>query len=696
MLKDIRRQKQLWARRAAKLFAGGRVGPALAAFARKNCITVRDDLDETIRQACLDWTAEGLLTPHRTLILANTNDITHQVNQICQEHRLRAGVLQADHSIRITDEQEDAVYESRLHVHDRVLFTKNSHGSKGYGVDNGSLGTVTAINPNPFAREISVALDNGRHVRINVRKYPHLRLGYSATTYRAQGASISKVHAIVGGSFQSLPASYVQATRGVEETHFYTTAECVNESLEDVAKSPLAQQMARRPDLRLAVDLLESAPMDLRPREPRIRRRGKSRGQRTPQRPSSGSQPKPISERPAAEVSHRTAQTVEEPSVNQTELGYHPLRIASGSYTVFHGKELQVSCLGGGAAAQRNRLPPPAGYPMPYASDSIRVQRLEPVASRAYTLAEAARAGLLEIVGTGYQDHVQVLCSPGERWILTVGDSLGLVSAQDDIRLSRALYAHPSILRELERLDRVQIGLTQILPPNCLLLSLFSCLRRQASWLLPHADEPATLTRELLRRFCRLLFEDAAAREHLHWFQNQHAPVLETGAALFLNQAARSLVHRPPPPLLETLARAIARQESIEEPYNACVAAVASRFPARPSDADLARAMAPLDGLIAKAQAFFRLQRWNPFEEIAAMQLLYDAAETPIPEGAVFQPVFKHTIQLLIPRMQQFFPALRLCHYVSAFVEGRDEDVQKMGRMLREALAEARRESVGE
>jgi len=29
------------------------------------------DIEETVRQACLDWTAEGLLTPHRVLILAN-------------------------------------------------------------------------------------------------------------------------------------------------------------------------------------------------------------------------------------------------------------------------------------------------------------------------------------------------------------------------------------------------------------------------------------------------------------------------------------------------------------------------------------------------------------------------------------------------------------------------------------------------
>ena len=308
-LKDIRRQRALWARRAAKLFAAGRVGPALAAFAKKNRITVRDDIEEAVRQACLDWTAEGLLTPHRVLILANENHLTHTANQICQEHRLRAGVLQPDCSIRVTDEQEEAVYESRVYVHDRVIFTKNSRGRKGYGVDvdNGSLGTVTAIRPFTFTPEIAVVLDDGRHVRVNVSDYRHIRLGYSVSTYRAQGASIAKIHAIVGGTLQSLPSSYVQATRGVEDTFLYTTKDLLNASLENIQDSPLAKQMSRKPDLRLASDLLTDAPPSFRKRKPRIRRAAIEPSvpsvphdqQPTPVLPPQSEPPKKTSPRPA-------------------------------------------------------------------------------------------------------------------------------------------------------------------------------------------------------------------------------------------------------------------------------------------------------------------------------------------------------------------------------------------------------------
>ena len=74
-LTHIQRQKAAWARRAAKAFAQGNVREALQLFAEKHCITVRDSIEEAIQQACLDWTEEGLLTPHRAAILANTNDI---------------------------------------------------------------------------------------------------------------------------------------------------------------------------------------------------------------------------------------------------------------------------------------------------------------------------------------------------------------------------------------------------------------------------------------------------------------------------------------------------------------------------------------------------------------------------------------------------------------------------------------------
>lgn len=166
-LTEIQRQKEAWAREAAQKFAGGEPGTAMAIFAKKHRVTVRDNLEEAVKQACLDWTAEGLHTPHRALILGNTNELVETANRLCQEHRLRAGCIDSSSSVRVTDEQDDGCLESAVHVGDRVLFTRNSPRD---GVENGSLGTVLAIRHYPPA--IHAVLDDHRRVTLNVRSFP--------------------------------------------------------------------------------------------------------------------------------------------------------------------------------------------------------------------------------------------------------------------------------------------------------------------------------------------------------------------------------------------------------------------------------------------------------------------------------------------------------------------------------------------
>jgi ATP-dependent exoDNAse (exonuclease V) alpha subunit len=92
-LKKIIRQKKAWARKAARLFAEGHVGQALRLFADHKKITVRDNLEELLLQACWEWTEQGLLTPEQTLIVTNENAVAHQINLLCQEHRLKAGCI---------------------------------------------------------------------------------------------------------------------------------------------------------------------------------------------------------------------------------------------------------------------------------------------------------------------------------------------------------------------------------------------------------------------------------------------------------------------------------------------------------------------------------------------------------------------------------------------------------------------------
>lgn len=251
-LTEITRQEETWAQEAVQLFARGEPGKALAMYVKKNLVRVRQSKDEALQQLALDWTAVGLTTPERAAVIVATNEDSETANQLCQAHRIKVGCLDASQHIEIFDEDKErkTSYTNRVHVGDRVIFTRNS---KKYGVQNGSLGTVVAINQ--LRGSIAVELDSATTVIVPVKAFPHIRLGYAMTAYKAQGATFKECFVMLGGASQDLPTSYVEASRSKLTTRFYAETSVLNEYLEEVEDSPLAAQMKRRPDLFLASDL---------------------------------------------------------------------------------------------------------------------------------------------------------------------------------------------------------------------------------------------------------------------------------------------------------------------------------------------------------------------------------------------------------------------------------------------------------
>jgi conjugative relaxase-like TrwC/TraI family protein len=1064
ILKEICRQKDEWAREAATLFAEGKVGPALAMFAEHKLVTVRDDLEEVVRQACLDWTEEGLLRPDRVLILANTNKLTHAANHACQEHRLRAGCIRPSVSIAISDEQEEAVYESRIFRGDRVACTENSTGPKGYGVRNGSRGSVIEINT--FTSEIAVLLDNKKYVKINVRKYPHIRLGYAVTTYKSQGASIPRILAIVGGSLQNLPSSYVQASRAIEQTQFYTTRDLLSPSMENIAESPLAKQMSRRPDLRLATELLEAAPLDLRtpklplrkvadsilklsegerylavagmPRsfwivssptpgsvledicvfadfkrfaaavkgdpavpgkrivaiyskrkdavaaasqllEPPYRpipahapieihgmprafwlvakptpastladfcfpisfdelarlirdgldiqtlfgvcatqpdasatashlietmlqgdiaeipishsrtplnisgmpgtfwvvtmptpssrlrqvcfhtsfagllslakdrlpveaiagiygqkeaavaaavrlvkavRRPKLRNAPAvtglPQIPLAGFPPTfwvvkiptlnsntsdillecnfqqlvmhgnnglsakdiaaictdknmasdaaarllesaretrsrmvaenrippplppaiipAIAEPPAAAdiqlpppsrpaplplppLPLETATTASEPPrpltrtsppgravptpqtaqpaavaassatapqpvmpVFSADDGYQRLRLPAVTRHVTNGSFLLASCVDGGSRKHCHRPPPPPGQLMPYAADSVRVQRIVPAPSATMPLSAVTALGMFSLQGTGCQDRVQVDCNPGERWILTVSDSLGLISAQDDIAGALTLYGKPAITHQLEYLDQTENELRRFLPGQCFLLSLFSCVRREISWLLPTAADPSAVTLGCLQRLCEMLFYDPVANDLFAWFGRELRQTDEPAVFIAMQRFLQDLQYRPSEDTLRHLCYALANGLGVQDALNECVKSLRRQHPAVPSDSDFQPSITGLLRIADIMRATIAERRLSPQQQQGIFNALCNAAELtffPLPH---FFDVLAHPFQIDHQRFDGFPPLAHVWQYATNYVRGQQAEMNRKYR----------------
>jgi conjugative relaxase-like TrwC/TraI family protein len=259
-LGQIVRQKEEWARVAAKLVSQGEAGQALAMYAERGLVNVGESTDEALEMLVRDWSVRGIKRPERAPILVSTNELMEKANDMCQAERLKAGVLNKNKSAVIVDEDENhnVKYQKRIYESDRVLFTKND---RRLGVRNGFMGTV--LNVGRFGRSITVRLDSGQCVIIPVKDYKHLRLGYSITVYKAQGGTFVESYVLAGGGpQQDLPTSYVELTRSIHSTRIYTNQDLLDESLQDVEKSQLANQMSVAPDLSLASDLLDNLPPD--------------------------------------------------------------------------------------------------------------------------------------------------------------------------------------------------------------------------------------------------------------------------------------------------------------------------------------------------------------------------------------------------------------------------------------------------
>jgi ATP-dependent exoDNAse (exonuclease V) alpha subunit len=139
-----------------------------------------------------------------------------------------------------------AIGEQRLYEGDRVLFTRNR---RALGVENGNLGTVDKIERSV----LTVQLDKGRAVQLDLADYDFVQLGYACTAHKGQGVTIDRnAYVLAGGAMQDLHLSYVQASRAKEQTRFYVDR---GEAGEDLAQ--LAEAMSRDREKQLAHDQVD-------------------------------------------------------------------------------------------------------------------------------------------------------------------------------------------------------------------------------------------------------------------------------------------------------------------------------------------------------------------------------------------------------------------------------------------------------
>jgi conjugative relaxase-like TrwC/TraI family protein len=206
-LKEIRRQKDPWARDAVLEVGEGKAEHALGKSAERGLVTVAKDRREAMTRMLADWRKDSVPLEKRLMVAPSNVDVD-QLNRAAQSALKKSWSLSARH-FQIGGE--------RFHVGDRIVFTQNSAA---LGVKNGHLGTIE--NVALLDRKLTVRLDSGRAIEFQVKRYQHLKLAYCVSLHRAQGMTVyGNVYALLGGRMQDRELSYVELSRATNITRLY-------------------------------------------------------------------------------------------------------------------------------------------------------------------------------------------------------------------------------------------------------------------------------------------------------------------------------------------------------------------------------------------------------------------------------------------------------------------------------------------
>ncbi len=219
-LKEIRRQRDEWAREAVHAFADGRAEQGLRAYVERDLVTIQETRAEAVKTLVFDWKNDA--TPlEQKAIFGTTRESVRELNQAAQATRQERGEL-GNHAMEANGYK---FYEG-----DRVQFTKNS---KKLGVLNGDFGTVVKLNP--VTDHIYVKLDRNDLVAVPLYDYRSIEIGYARTAHKMQGKSIERAFVLTGGSMLDREMSYVQASRHRDGARLYFAVEESGQEIERIA-----------------------------------------------------------------------------------------------------------------------------------------------------------------------------------------------------------------------------------------------------------------------------------------------------------------------------------------------------------------------------------------------------------------------------------------------------------------------------
>ncbi|MHB2027154.1 MAG: MobF family relaxase [Elusimicrobiota bacterium] len=158
-----------------------------------------------------------------TLIITGGRDSRDELNAIIRADLVKRGELSEKGRIyELSVRDADGVYRVCRHElapGDVVTFLENEY--KAYDVRNGERGQVLSTRE----RGLTVKLEDGRAVDLDLDKYAALDYGYAVTTYKSQGQTFDKVVVeadTASAALQDQRNTYVQITRARDAVKIIT------------------------------------------------------------------------------------------------------------------------------------------------------------------------------------------------------------------------------------------------------------------------------------------------------------------------------------------------------------------------------------------------------------------------------------------------------------------------------------------
>lgn len=230
-LRGIKRQEEEWMRSTVTAFADGDSRTGLSLLREHGALHISGGGPSATQGKLVeDWMKSECAVDER-LVLTGTRQEASELNSRIQAAR-RATRATGFLTVKLGSGEVARRGE-------RVLFERNK---RSLGVRNGDLGTIVRIHrpvdASPFNKgTVTIALDGGGRVRVNLNNYEHLSLGYALTTHRAQGSTVDHALVYTTPERASRDMVYVQASRARSRLGVYCPGHDLGEDLAELSRS---------------------------------------------------------------------------------------------------------------------------------------------------------------------------------------------------------------------------------------------------------------------------------------------------------------------------------------------------------------------------------------------------------------------------------------------------------------------------